>query len=87
MLVCYNVSQFNKNRRTQNTNKNVNVLAFLDPAVREYSDIDFDTSEISNKQLHTNSETVIRSESTENKFADNDNIDDWSVNNNETGEI
>ena len=87
MLVCYNVSQFNKNRRTQNTNKNVNVLAFLDPAVREYSDIDFDTSEISNKQLHTNSETVIRSESTENKFADSDNIDDWSVNNNETGEI
>ena len=87
MLVCYNVSQFNKNRRTQNTNKNVNVLAFLDPAVREYSDIDFDTSEISNKQLHTNSETVIRSESTENKFADTDNIDDWSVNNNETGEI
>ena len=87
MLVCCNVSQFNKNRRTQNTNKNVNVLAFLDPAVREYSDIDFDTSEISNKQLHTNSETVIRSESTENKFADSDNIDNWSVNNNETGEI
>ena len=44
--------------------------------MREYSDIDSDTTERSNKQLHANSETGIRSELTENKFADSDNFYD-----------
>lgn len=43
--------------------------------MREYSEIDSDTSERSNKQLHANSETGIRSELID-KFADSDNVYD-----------
>lgn len=44
--------------------------------MREYSEIDSDTSERSNEQLHANSETGIRSELMDNKFAFSDNVYD-----------